>query len=940
MDTNTSEHKGKKMKYWKDQEPPQPGKLFTDPIFPPNINSLLGLDSTGKPIDPKAYKDNMEEVKKFQNLTFARPNEVFGNQYKLFSGKIEASDIIQGQLGDCYFLTALSNLSKYPGLILKIFRTDKVNKDGYYELLLRIDGKPTILIIDDYIPVYKNNKQPCFAKPHGNELWVILLEKAWAKINGGYINTISGMVHEPFEVLTGFSSRVYSLNNLTDNLQNEIIEEMKNAEQSNCFISCATKNDPEIQKLGLVDGHAYSILGINVIETIYKDKYTLLRLRNPWSYKEWIGEWSDDSIYWDEKNKSQVDYKKSNDGIFYMSYIDFFKYFSSLQICYMLYDSTSLRYTVEGEDNLKNGIVFNLEVENDGLLFVAVMRKSWRAHREIRDKALPTHISIVRYNKNPENKLKTFYDYDGTTKSIETCTINKKVTKGNYLIYIYRDTDHAEFKVEPKMEIKIACSANFKHAQMNYDLREDGFPLLQNIIFQSILEEKKYDFNSGGEYYSFGGSFKNNGLGYIVSYGTIPDTFYEFNGNNNNLTNMFLISPYIPSNGTKLKNVFPSGKFIAILALRINEYKIIKFDMDQKIYKRNNNVKLNYQDTDINLDLYTDINNDIKNGTFRKRKTQSLENVTVDINFDITYEELPELEKEYSAGFKLLKEIPNSDEENLKWGIIKINNSKIQNYVYIGQIRDEKKEGKGIFIDSSNIFVGQFKNNLKNGIGIIYNKQLVKLNKFNYINGIQENKGIIYYNNGTYEGDWINNSKHGKGTIIFNVGDKYEGDFKKNSIEGKGIYYYKNGDKYEGDWKSNLKDGKGIYYSKIGNKYVGEFKNDKKEGKGICYYNNGNRYEGEWKNDKYEGKGIFYFKNGDKYDGEFKNYAKEGKGIFYYNTGDRYEGDWKKNNKDGQGVYYYKNGDREMGNYSEDKKVGIHALLLANGKILAKNYSA
>ena len=286
MDTNISEHKGKKMKYWKDQEPPQPGKLFTDPIFPPNRNSLLGLDSTGKPIDPKAYKDNIEDVKKFENLTFARPNEVFGNQYKLFSGKIEASDIIQGQLVDCYFLKALSNLSKYPGLILKIFRTDKVNKDGYYELLLRIDGKPTILIIDDYIPVYKHNKQPCFAKPHGNELWVILLEKAWAKINGGYINTISGMAHEPFEVLTGFSSRVYSLNNLTDNLQNEIIKEMKDADQSNCFISCGTKNDPEIQKMGLVEGHAYSILGINVIETIYKDKYTLLRLRNPWSYKE------------------------------------------------------------------------------------------------------------------------------------------------------------------------------------------------------------------------------------------------------------------------------------------------------------------------------------------------------------------------------------------------------------------------------------------------------------------------------------------------------------------------------------------------------------------------------------------------------------------------------------------------------------------------------
>lgn len=176
----------------------------------------------------------------------------------------------------------------------------------------------------------------------------------------------------------------------------------------------------------------------------------MIRLRNPWSDTEWNGDWSDNSILWDQKTKSQVNYKKSDDGIFYMSSIDFFKYFQTVQICYMLYDSLSVRYTIEGEENLRNGIVFNLLIENDGLLTIAVMRKSWRVHREIRDLALPTHISIVRYDLNPINKLKTFSDYDGTTKGCTTCTLNKKVKKGNYLVYIYRDSDHAEFMTEPK----------------------------------------------------------------------------------------------------------------------------------------------------------------------------------------------------------------------------------------------------------------------------------------------------------------------------------------------------------------------------------------------------------------------------------------------------------------------------------------------------------
>ena len=41
-----------------------------------------------------------------------------------------------------------------------------------------------MVIIDDLIPSMDN--ETFFAKGNGPELWVILLEKAWAKINGSY----------------------------------------------------------------------------------------------------------------------------------------------------------------------------------------------------------------------------------------------------------------------------------------------------------------------------------------------------------------------------------------------------------------------------------------------------------------------------------------------------------------------------------------------------------------------------------------------------------------------------------------------------------------------------------------------------------------------------------------------------------------------------------
>ena len=47
-------------------------------------------------------------------------------------------------------------------------------------------------------------------------------------------------------------------------------------------------------------------------------------------------------------------------------------------------------------------------------------------------------------------------------------------------------------------------------------------------------------------------------------------------------------------------------------------------------------------------------------------------------------------------------------------------------------------------------------------------------------------------------------------------GDTFEGEFKNNKKEGKGIMYFNEGEKYEGDWKNGIIDGKGIFNYKDG----------------------------------------------------------------------------------------------------------------------------
>ena len=55
---------------------------------------------------------------------------------KLFSGGVEPADIGQGQLGDCWLMTALACLSEFPGAIQSIFETEEYNGATTFAALL------------------------------------------------------------------------------------------------------------------------------------------------------------------------------------------------------------------------------------------------------------------------------------------------------------------------------------------------------------------------------------------------------------------------------------------------------------------------------------------------------------------------------------------------------------------------------------------------------------------------------------------------------------------------------------------------------------------------------------------------------------------------------------------------------------------------------------
>lgn len=66
---------------------------------------------------------------------------------------------------------------------------------------------------------------------------------------------------------------------------------------------------------------------------------------------------------------------------------------------------------------------------------------------------------------------------------------------------------------------------------------------------------------------------------------------------------------------------------------------------------------------------------------------------------------------------------------------------------------------------------------------------------------------------------------------------------------------------YEGDFVNGIKDGKGEYVATNGVRYVGDYRGDKKEGEGVLYnYDNSICYKGEFKNGLPHGKGTSFTK--------------------------------------------------------------------------------
>jgi hypothetical protein len=262
------------------------------------------------------------------------------------SSGFDPSDVCQGSLGDCWFLSAMAVVAAHPTLMRKVFVTSETSKEGFYIVRIFKHGEWHNVVVDDKLLVLNQRgyqKQPvCVKSKNGHELWMSILEKAYSKFHGSYEAINGGQVHVGLADLTGGIADSISLEKKQAEIASgQLFHEVKKYHDSGYLMGAGSPagQDTDVSDMGIVQGHAYSVLGI-AEESDSNGTHQLIKLRNPWGATEWKGDWSDrDQHNWTSRMRQRLGYDAAaadtDDGSFWMSWQDFCRNYSTISLCRM-----------------------------------------------------------------------------------------------------------------------------------------------------------------------------------------------------------------------------------------------------------------------------------------------------------------------------------------------------------------------------------------------------------------------------------------------------------------------------------------------------------------------------------------------------------------------------------------------------------------------------
>lgn len=774
------------------QEEPKPGEQWTDNLFPPTESSLIG--------DPISHDDLFESSHKNidpEEIEWKRASEIFPEPY-LFENKIRLDSVIPGKVGNVYFLSALAALSQYPGIIRKIFLTQEYNPDGFYKLQLFLDGEYRTIYIDDFFPCLKGTNIPYFSKSNNFELWALLLEKAWAKVNGGYGNCISGWPGDVFRCFTGNACE--EINHDDEENEEKIFYKIKNFYDNHSVI-CVTsrggdsKNE-ELINIGLIPNHTYIVIDVEEITNDKNRKVHLYKIKNPLGEIHWEGAWCPKSIFWNDHIRKQIKKDKLELGLgeFFINAEDFVKYFCRTDCCHLMFNNYIFTKDFAFNKNEPNNFpqVFNFFLYEKGKVSVSLIEKNWQFNRELRNKSHPTSLIIAQYEPGLKTTKKCFSSFE----CFNNCEKCRTLDSGFYIVWCYKNIKESEEPLPEQMKVRILSEPkiNIKHLGDDKD-----FQIIQQIILNGVRFIKGNEIKGLEIFDNISQDFRRSGLGYRLIINPLNDIYLKVEYGINQMDGYTLLPTYQKNEeNTYIYQIGPEN-FGIIIGMKNKKYGKFTFALqsneEQFKCKEGDDKKFSVERPPFETFCPGDI---INEQPLTTKDTQSIpldtaindtnndkgDNADIDhaLIFAVKYKELTPLIEE-----ELIKLKPKNTQRKLGW--IKLDKT---NGIYLGEAEYTTPHGRGCFIfnDENMIWVGYFEDGIKGEYGKLFDKAGNIIYEGEYKNGIKNGKGVYYYEDGKkYDGEFVDDKREGKGTFCWEDGTKWEGNFKNDEMDGEGIFY-------------------------------------------------------------------------------------------------------------------------------------------------------
>jgi len=192
----------------------------------------------------------------------------------LFVDGPQYDDIVQGYIGDCYYVASLASLADTDPMIIEQMVTPL--GDGTYAVRFHRSGQEVYLRVDADLPVNGSGNLVYARTGPDGELWVPVVEKAYcyfrygqnsyASISGGWMSTVYR------EVTGGYTNTTYTSTITASSLYTHIANQLAQGHA----VTLGSYHDASSP---IVAGHAYMVKSAHV-----SGSQQYVTVYNPWGY--------------------------------------------------------------------------------------------------------------------------------------------------------------------------------------------------------------------------------------------------------------------------------------------------------------------------------------------------------------------------------------------------------------------------------------------------------------------------------------------------------------------------------------------------------------------------------------------------------------------------------------------------------------------------------